>query len=218
MAEYTIGLDLGGTNLRAAAIDRSGKVLEKLSGSTTEAGSKLALLGEMAAVIDKLRANWGAGGLAGIGVGVPGFILLKEGRIMNSNNLAFLEGSPIRDEMESLPARPRDPGERRQRRRPGREVDGRRPRRGRPGAAHARHGHRRRHHHRRPRPARLSSAWPANSATSPCCRTATRAAAAIAAAWKSTPPPPPSRPWRACCNWATTSRPKEVYELRRRGR
>src|SRR5581483_9362887 len=29
MSEYSIGLDLGGTNLRAAAVDRSGKMLDK---------------------------------------------------------------------------------------------------------------------------------------------------------------------------------------------
>src|SRR5205809_874677 len=34
MAEYSIGLDLGGTNLRAGAIDKSGKLLAKVSGAT----------------------------------------------------------------------------------------------------------------------------------------------------------------------------------------
>jgi len=34
MTEYSIGVDLGGTNLRAAAIDKNGKLLEKISGST----------------------------------------------------------------------------------------------------------------------------------------------------------------------------------------
>ena len=34
MDEYSIGVDLGGTNLRAAAIDHSGKMLDKISGST----------------------------------------------------------------------------------------------------------------------------------------------------------------------------------------
>src|SRR5436189_298787 len=34
MAEYSIGIDLGGTNLRAAAIDRSGKMIRKIAGST----------------------------------------------------------------------------------------------------------------------------------------------------------------------------------------
>jgi len=100
MAEYTIGLDLGGTNLRGAAIDRSGAILDKIAGSTQISAGKEALLDEMAAVIQRLKEKWGAGGLAGIGVGVPGFILLKEGVIKNSNNLAFLENAPIRDEME----------------------------------------------------------------------------------------------------------------------
>ena len=100
MAEYSIGLDLGGTNLRGAAIDRSGSILEKIAGRTPLSAGKEALFDEMAEVISSLKDRWGAGGLAGIGVGVPGFILLKEGVIKNSNNLAFLENTPIRDEME----------------------------------------------------------------------------------------------------------------------
>lgn len=100
--EYSIGLDLGGTNVRAAAMDRKGNVLERMAGSTTEKGTKEALLGGMASLIDRLRSKYGAGDLVGIGVGVPGFILLKEGIITNSNNLAYIENTPIRDEMEAL--------------------------------------------------------------------------------------------------------------------
>ena len=40
MAEYSIGLDLGGTNLRAGAIDKSGKLLEKVSGATPLAAGR----------------------------------------------------------------------------------------------------------------------------------------------------------------------------------
>lgn len=100
MAEYSIGLDLGGTNLRAAAIDRSGKVLEKIAGGTKFSAGREAVLNDMAAVICQLKERWGAGSLAGIGIAVPGFIQLREGIIRNSNNLPFLEGFPIRDEME----------------------------------------------------------------------------------------------------------------------
>jgi glucokinase len=46
-----------------------------------------------------LRQRLGDGRLAGVGVGVPGFISLKEGVIRNSNNLASLENFPIREEM-----------------------------------------------------------------------------------------------------------------------
>jgi glucokinase len=100
MAEYSIGLDLGGTNLRAAAVNRAGEILEKLSTSASPHKGREHLLGEMVAVIDDLRSRWGSDQLAGIGLGVPGFILLKEGVIRNSNNLACLEDFPFRDEME----------------------------------------------------------------------------------------------------------------------
>jgi glucokinase len=100
MAEYTIGLDLGGTNLRAAAIDRSGKMLDKIAEDTNPEKGREVVLGDMAAVINKVRANRPGDTLTGIGIGVPGFILLKEGVITNSNNLACLENFPIRDEIE----------------------------------------------------------------------------------------------------------------------
>src|SRR5579862_5217549 len=100
MAEYSIGLDLGGTNLRAGAIDKSGKLLEKVSGATPLAAGREPVLADMVAVISQVRSRCGTDGLAGIGVVVPGFIRLKEGVIGNSNNLAFLENFPIRDELE----------------------------------------------------------------------------------------------------------------------
>ncbi|HET9321168.1 MAG TPA: ROK family protein [Bryobacteraceae bacterium] len=100
MAEYAIGVDLGGTNLRAAVISREGKILEKVAVSTNPQLGRESLMGEMATAINDLRSRWGDGQLAGIGLGVPGFILLKEGVIRNSNNLACLEDFPFRDEME----------------------------------------------------------------------------------------------------------------------
>src|SRR5215472_12230485 len=99
MADYTIGMDLGGTNLRAAAIDKAGRMLDKISGATNFAEGRDAVLGDIVAAISKLREKHGAVGLGGIGVGVPGFIRMKEGLITNSNNLPYLEGVPIRDEI-----------------------------------------------------------------------------------------------------------------------
>lgn len=57
-------------------------------------------MADMVNAISQLRQKHGAEGLAGIGIGVPGFINLKEGIIRNSNNLPFLENFPIRDEIE----------------------------------------------------------------------------------------------------------------------
>jgi glucokinase len=99
MPEYSIGLDLGGTNLRAAAIDRTGKVLDKISGSTNFTEGRDAVLGDIVAAIQKMQERFGASGLAGIGVGVPGFIRMKEGVLAYSPNLPYLENFPIRDEI-----------------------------------------------------------------------------------------------------------------------
>jgi glucokinase len=99
MTEYSIGLDLGGTNLRAAAIDRRGMMLDRISGETDFHAGRDAVLGDIAGTIAKLREKHGAGGLCGIGVGVPGFIRMKEGIISGSNNLPFLENVPVRDDL-----------------------------------------------------------------------------------------------------------------------
>src|SRR5215470_8995082 len=99
MIEYAIGVDLGGTNLRAAAIDRSGKLLDKISGSTNFVEGREAVLGDIVKAIQTMREKHGPAGLAGIGVGVPGFIRMKEGYITGSNNLPYLENFPVRDEI-----------------------------------------------------------------------------------------------------------------------
>jgi len=100
MTEYSIGLDLGGTNLRAAAIDSTGKMLDKIAGATNFTEGREAVLGDMVAAIQKLRDKHGVAGLAGIGAGVPGFIRMKDGFITNSNNLPYFENYPLRGHIE----------------------------------------------------------------------------------------------------------------------
>jgi glucokinase len=100
MTDYSIGVDLGGTNLRAAAIDRDGKVLEKISGETNGEGGRDAVIGEIVANIVKLREKISDRRLAGVGIGVPGFIEIEKGLIVGSNNLPYFEGYPVRDEIE----------------------------------------------------------------------------------------------------------------------
>ena len=99
MIEYAIGVDLGGTNLRAAAIDHAGKMLDKISGATGFVEGRDAVLGDIVAAVQTLRERHGAAGFAGIGVGVPGFIRMKEGYVTGSNNLPYLENFPVRDEI-----------------------------------------------------------------------------------------------------------------------
>ncbi|MCC7497085.1 MAG: ROK family protein [Bryobacterales bacterium] len=100
MGEFSIGVDLGGTNLRAAAIDRDGKLIEKAATETNPEAGRDALLNEIVEFIRKLGSRVGAGQLAGVGIGVPGFIDMKRGFIVGSNNLPFFDNFPVRDEIQ----------------------------------------------------------------------------------------------------------------------
>ncbi len=102
MPEYSIGVDLGGTNLRAAAIDRNGKILEKVQGSTQLSAGRDAVISDIVSSIIKLRASIKAEHLVGIGIGVPGFLLIEKGIISVSPNLPGFENFAIRDEIERL--------------------------------------------------------------------------------------------------------------------
>jgi glucokinase len=102
MVEYSIGVDLGGTNLRAAAVDHSGKILEKIASPTNSEQGRNAVISAIASCVVELREKLKSGRLAGVGIGVPGFILLEKGFIVGSNNLPMLENFPVRAEIEQI--------------------------------------------------------------------------------------------------------------------
>jgi glucokinase len=89
MSEYSIGLDLGGTNYRAAAIDPDGNLLLRVAGETRSPGGRDSVMDELVNAIQKLRNELGENRLTGIGIGVPGFILIEKGLIVGSNNLPY---------------------------------------------------------------------------------------------------------------------------------
>jgi glucokinase len=97
--EYSIGVDLGGTNLRAAAIDRAGNIVDKISGETNFTAGREAVLTDISGNIATLRRRLGEGGLAGVGIGVPGFIDIAKGVIVGTHNLLGFDGFPMRDDL-----------------------------------------------------------------------------------------------------------------------
>jgi glucokinase len=101
MTTFAIGVDLGGTNLRIAAIDSSGKVLEKVTTSTEVARGRDFVIDEMCAAIQNAALKFRAGAtFAGIGVGVPGIIEMQSGMVRESPNLPDWRDYPVRDEIE----------------------------------------------------------------------------------------------------------------------
>jgi glucokinase len=100
MSEYSIGVDLGGTNLRCAAIDSAGKMLDKIAGSTEIQAGRDAVINDMVQSIETLRGRLGEHNLRGVGIGLPGFILMDKGVIVGSNNMPEFDNYPVRAEIE----------------------------------------------------------------------------------------------------------------------
>jgi glucokinase len=97
MAKYSIGVDLGGTNFRAAAIDQDGKLIDKISGATGSSGGREAILGALCGAIIALRDKRSGDELAGTGIVVPGFIDMAKGLVLSSPNIPPFENFYARD-------------------------------------------------------------------------------------------------------------------------
>jgi glucokinase len=101
MADYAIGVDLGGTNLRAAAVSREGKMLKKISSATPVSAGRDVVIADLVRSIQKIREDLGGHALAGVGVGIPGYILMDKGIVSGAPNLPDFVNYPVRDEIEN---------------------------------------------------------------------------------------------------------------------
>lgn len=107
MPSYSIGVDLGGTNLRAAAVDaQTGEMLDKIAVSTDASGGLDELLKDIVTAVEQIRDSAGRDGLLGVGIGVPGFIDMARGVVIGSNNIPQLDGAPVRDRLTKMLGRP----------------------------------------------------------------------------------------------------------------
>ena len=101
MADYSIGVDLGGTNLRIAAVDQAGNLLEKATLGTKVARGRDFVIDQMTESIQRLGKKIGRDfSLAGIGIGVPGIIDMETGMLRESPNLPGWSDYPVHSEIE----------------------------------------------------------------------------------------------------------------------
>lgn len=101
MPAFAIGVDLGGTNLRVAAVSHDGRLLEKLTLGTEVGRGRDAVIDEMCGGIAGLSAKLGgAQQLSGIGIGVPGIIDMDRGMLRESPNLPGWHDYPVQHEIE----------------------------------------------------------------------------------------------------------------------
>ena len=101
MPDFSIGVDLGGTNLRIAAVTTQGQLLEKVTIGTKVAFGRDHVIDEMCDSIrhlsDKYRPS---GAFLGAGIGVPGIIDMQAGTLRKSANLPGWAEYPVRAEIE----------------------------------------------------------------------------------------------------------------------
>jgi glucokinase len=101
MPDFSIGVDLGGTNLRIAAISTQGQILEKVSLTTKGSLGPGHVIGEMCDAILRLASQYRAGGeFLGVGVGCPGIIDMETGMLRKSANLPGWDEYPLHREIE----------------------------------------------------------------------------------------------------------------------
>jgi glucokinase len=101
MPDFSIGVDLGGTNLRIAAVSADGQLLEKVTLGTKVALGRDHVITEMCDAIQRLSARYQkAGKFLGAGIGIPGIIDMQTGMLRKSANLPGFEEYRVRDEIE----------------------------------------------------------------------------------------------------------------------
>ena len=103
MGSFSIGVDLGGTNLRIAAVNQQGHLMEKVTLGTRVALGKDHVIHEMCDAIHLLRAKYRhTASLRGIGIGIPGIIDMHTGMLREVPNLPGWAESAVQAQIERL--------------------------------------------------------------------------------------------------------------------
>jgi glucokinase len=102
MSSFAIGVDLGGTNLRVAAIDTDGNLLEKITLGTQVSKGRDFVLGKMCEAIKTLISRYtNKGKPLGVGIGIPGIIDKRTGMLRESPNLPGWHDYPVREDISN---------------------------------------------------------------------------------------------------------------------
>ncbi len=107
MANHVIGIDLGGTKIYAAVVEQSGKILATARKKTKAEKGFNKTVKRIAKCAEKAVENAGLtlDDIAAVGMGSPGPLDLKNGKIIETPNLKW-EDAPIKGTLEELLQKP----------------------------------------------------------------------------------------------------------------
>ncbi len=96
---YYVGVDLGGTNIKAGVCDVEGKVLSHLSVPTQVDHGRDQVVANIAGAAEQAisLAKVARADVAGIGIGSPGPMSHRRGLVINPGNLPCMQNTPLRD-------------------------------------------------------------------------------------------------------------------------
>jgi glucokinase len=91
----TIGIDVGGTNIKAVLISPTGEILRRASLPTEAQRGRDVVIGIIHRGIELLVGDVATGDLGGIGIGVPGSIDFDHGTVLHPPNLPGWDEVPL---------------------------------------------------------------------------------------------------------------------------
>jgi glucokinase len=107
-SDLVCAVDLGGTNLRAANIDRDGRIHERVRSATPESRSAADVVSAIVTAVRECEAEGAKRGAAvqAVSVVVPGSIEVETGVVVNAPNISSLQGYELAPALERSLGRP----------------------------------------------------------------------------------------------------------------
>lgn len=106
MGKYVIGIDLGGTFIKAAAFDFNGALLVRSRVATGVSKGKQKVVDNIVAAINSIKGSLSGDDLAALGIGVAGIIDVGNGAVVKSPNFPGWEGYALLEQLNRAVRKP----------------------------------------------------------------------------------------------------------------
>jgi glucokinase len=101
VSAFAIGVDLGGTNLRVAAVTDQGEMLDAVDAPSEVSQGRESVVARLTDAVRSLRRKYSSKHtFKGVGVGLPGIIDLEAGTVYSSANLPGWSGYAALEDLE----------------------------------------------------------------------------------------------------------------------
>ena len=101
MKRIVLAVDLGGTNIRVAAINEHGIIKKRVQRPTLAHEGEASVLRSLISALEEVYRTFPEKQIKGVGVGIAGAIDIEKGIITQSPNLVGFDGYPLRDKLQA---------------------------------------------------------------------------------------------------------------------